>query len=146
MSTLSPTRPIGSAPATAAELLNDAEINYLADLYLARFYLDRRDRDYRRLRNAVILTSKGLYDFNDICSAIAETEQKTSRTVADGIKRAIGKMPRPAHILFNEAFAQSEVMSATALTMPPHKDPADVVSFLGTAFLYIRLVNYNDPI
>ncbi|MDE6401025.1 MAG: hypothetical protein K2L54_00255 [Clostridiales bacterium] len=132
----------------AAELLNDAEINYLADIYLACYGLNRSDRSYRRFKNAVVLVSSGVTDYGKVCRAIAELEQKSEKAVADGIGKTVNSLPRPAYKIFNETYSQprshaSDNQTIQTLTMPPYEKPADVVLFLGTAFLYIRLINYN---
>ena len=124
--------------------MNDAEINYLADLYLACFKLDRSERAYRRFKNAVILTSDGSVTFRDACRAIGEVEQKSENAVSSAIIRALKNLPAPAHEIFNATYSPSnDDGGVQSLIMPPYKDAADIVMFLGTAFLYLRLVNYN---
>ena len=81
--------------------MNDAEINYLADLYLACFKLDRSERAYRRFKNAVILTSDGSVTFRDACRAIGEVEQKSENAVSSAIIRALKNLPAPADEIFN---------------------------------------------
>lgn len=124
--------------------MNDAEINYLADLYLACFKLDRSERAYRRFKNAVILTSDGSVTFRDACRAIGEIEQKSENAVSSAIIRALKNLPAPADEIFNATYSQNNADGGVqSLNMPPYKDADDIVMFLGTAFLYLRLVNYN---
>lgn len=123
--------------------MNDAEINYLADMYLACFKLDRSERAYRRFKNAVILTSDGSVTFRDACRAIGEIEQKSENAVSSAIIRALKNLPAPADEIFNATYSRSAADCVQSLIMPPYKDAADIVMFLGTAFLYLRLVNYN---
>lgn len=130
-----------------AEYLNDAEINFLADLFLACFDLDRSTRGYRRLRNAVILISHSVGNVRDVSVAVARLECSTPEAVLIDLRNTVTQLPRAAHITFNEYYSPpvcADGHPPLSLCMPPFSDPDDVILFLGTVFLYIGFTNYNS--
>ncbi len=116
--------------------LNDAEINLLADMFLSCFELDHSTRGYRRLRNAVILISRGINGANNAYGILADIEQTSSKIVADDIRNTLNGLPYPPEQMFNDGYGVSRASTPT-LKMPHYDKPDDIVLFLGALFLYI---------
>ena len=123
--------------------LNDAEINLLADMFLSCFELDRTTPGYRRLRNAVILVSRGVNGATNAYKIIADIEHTDKTRVATDVRKTLCALPRPAEQMFDDGYGVTQAKALT-LKMPHYDDPDDVVLFLGTLFLYIISSNYGD--
>ncbi|MCM1367503.1 MAG: hypothetical protein NC184_01650 [Roseburia sp.] len=126
------------------QLLNDQEINYLADLFLARFGLSRCSRRYRYFKNAVILFSHDFIDRDEAYNRLARCADMTPDAFKKELDAAISQMPAPVSEIFNRTFDPPSVPY-----QKPHKnitmtesDTDDALIFLGIAFLYIISTNY----
>lgn len=122
--------------------LNDAEINLLADMFLSCFELDRTTPGYRRLRNAVILVSRGVNGAENAYNIIADIEKVDAKYIAADVRDTINGLPRPAEQIFDDGYGVSQAKTLT-LKMPHYEKPDDVVLFLGTLFLYIISSDYG---
>lgn len=126
-------------------LLNDQEINYLADLFLSCFDLDRSTRGYRYFKNAVILFSRGAWLPHEIYDYVAQTADTTRYDVRAVLKAALDGMSAPAYELFNAAYAPPPVQceeTVRRIEMGEHLDLDRTLSFLGSVFLYLIMTNY----
>lgn len=121
--------------------LNDAEINYLADLFLSCFPFDRGSRGYRYFKNAVVLSSRGLYSYSDMLPRLAACAGVDVAEYSAELTSAISALPAPPHELFNSYYSDDLTSGRDVVRMPMSDTPDRIVSFLGTAFLYI-LVSY----
>lgn len=128
------------------KLLNDAEINVLADLFLHFLNADRASRDYRLLRNAVILYSHGAWTVDKVYALVGECAELS----ASDVKRRIGLLldgsSAPACESFNRTYAPPDIPYDTRRLKVNMSDRADtdyIVSFLGYTFLYLVLTNYD---
>ncbi len=124
-------------------LLNDAEINYLCDLFLSSLGFDMRSRHYRYFRNAVIVASHDIFRPRAIYAALAECAGTDRAAVADHIKTALRELPTPVADAYNSAFVARN-SDGTCIT-PVMRDglgPDGTIAFLGTVFLYIVVSYY----
>ncbi len=128
------------------KLLNDAEINFLADLFLAHLGADKSTRDYRLLRNAVILYSHGAWTIGKTYELVGSCAELSANETRKRIKRLLDGLAAPAHETFNRAYAPPAAPYETHTLKIAMSDKADVdyvVSFFGYAFLYLVVTNYN---
>lgn len=131
---------------SADVLLNDQEVNLLADLFLGRFGFDKRTLSYRLLRNSVILLSHGAWKADEAYSLVAAAADVTPEQVKSELDRAISSLKAPLHETFNAYYApppiSGEVRGAN-VRMPEFGRTDDKLGFLGTVFMYLVLTNYN---
>ncbi len=73
------------------KLLNDAEINFLADLFLAHLGADKSTRDYRLLRNAVVLYSHGAWTIDKTYALVGNCAELTADETRKRIKRLLDR-------------------------------------------------------
>lgn len=126
------------------KLLNDQEINYLADLFLARYGLFRGSKRYRYFKNAVILLSHDIFDRDEAYCMLARCENITAEQLKSELAAAVSQMPIPISEVFNKVYNPPPVAY-----QKPHKnitmtenDVDGVLTFLGIAFLYVITSNY----
>lgn len=127
-------------------LLNDAEINYLADLFLAHLDADKSTRDYRLLRNAVILYSHGAWTIDKVYDIVGAAAELSASETKSSISRLLDGRKEPAYKTFNRTYAPPDIPHDTRrlkITMSDRADTDYVVSFLGYTFLYLVITNYN---
>lgn len=131
---------------SADVLLNDQEINMLADLFLGRYGFDKCALSYRLLRNAVILFSHGAWRADEVYSLVADTADIPPEQVKSELERAISTLKTPMHETYNTYYApppiSGEVRGAN-VRMPEFGRLDDKLGFLGTVFMYLILTNYN---
>lgn len=126
-------------------LLNDSEINIIADLFLACFEFDRGTQSYRTFKNTVILMSRGIWSLEEVYRLLSECCDKTAQTVKRDVINIIRSTERPMHELFNNAYAPKDApfdRHPLSVTMSDSPDPEYVVGFLGTVLLYLIITNY----
>lgn len=131
--------------ATVDQLLNDAEINYLADLFLAHLRADKATRGYRLLRNAVILYSHGAWQIDRVYSLIAACADISELEAKSEIARTINGLETPPHEAFNRVYAPPDIPydnRPIKITMPEELDPNQTIEFLGVVFSYLIVTNY----
>ncbi len=127
-------------------LLNDPEINYLADIFLAACGFDRTVRGYRLFRNAIVLFSHGLFPPDKAFKLLAECADMPYDEYIKELETVLDDLPEPVHIAFNSAFVPEPnpfARSSDHITMDDNSDPKYIVTFLGTVFLYIVVTNYQ---
>lgn len=126
------------------QLLNDVEINLLADIYLARYGFDVTTKAYRRFKNTLIIFS---HDFADIAvelSEVAALDGMTAEELTAELKSTVAALPRPLHETFNKYYGTKIFDRDVAhVTMPDNLSVIDGISFLAGVFLTIILHNYN---
>lgn len=114
-------------------LLNDAEINYLCDLFLYNLGFDRTASDYRHFRNAVILASRGFLNPSDIFTRLAQCASIPREKLMDKLDATLRSLPVPVHDAYNAVYVVFDgrypVMTKTDIT--------GTVVFLGTVFMYL---------
>lgn len=128
------------------QLLNDAEVNYLCDLFLAHLGADRSKRAYRYLRNTVILCGHGDYDALDAVYAAAECARKPFPEVFTEMMTLILDLPSPPHVTWNATYASTYVPLESGYLFTEMSDssmPERLLGFLGVMFMY-ALTNYYD--
>lgn len=123
-----------------SKLLNDSEINVLADLYLACFGLDRGSLSYRRLRNALLLVPHSANGLTEVCKMLSLVEETTAADIEADLIGTIRKLNPPPDVTFN---AHYTLEYKIGIRMPEKLKPSDVIMFLGTAFLYLINTNYS---
>lgn len=126
-------------------LLNDQEINYLADLFLSCFKLDRSTVGYRHLRNAVILFSHGAWLPHEIFGFISQTADTDKANIRAELKATLDSLEAPAYEMFNAAYAPPPVQCEETVRRIEMEDDLDLdrtLCFLGTVFLYLIMTNY----
>ncbi|MCH5351069.1 MAG: hypothetical protein J1F39_03770 [Clostridiales bacterium] len=127
-------------------LLNDQEINLLADLFLARYGFDRASLSYRLIRNTVILISHGAWDIQEVHELVARcADIEIERAIAE-IQSAVKSLKTPMHETYNTYYAPPPIeyeLRGESIKMPEFGKVDDTLQFLGTAFLYLILTNYN---
>ena len=127
-------------------LLNDQEINMLADLFLGRYGFDKQSVSYRLIRNAVILFSHGAWNRDEVFTLVAEAADLSVEAVTDEITRAVSALKMPMHETYNTWYAPPPIkceVRGENIKMPPFGKIDDALEFLGTAFLYLILTNYD---
>ena len=76
-------------------LINDVELNMLADLFLARYGFDTSSAQYRQLRNAIVAFSHGTsLTVADILYLIADCDGVSFNSLVSGLENALRKLPR----------------------------------------------------
>lgn len=126
-------------------LLNDPEINFLADVFLACYRMDRGTRRYRLFRNAVLLFSHDLRPHDSIYAMLAQTAAISVDDVLSELRAAVDGLPKPLHEMFNRAFNPPLLpyeIRPFNVEMTRSDELDYVLSFLGTTFLYIIVTNY----
>ena len=124
-------------------LLNDSEINFLADLFLAHYGFDRGSLGYRYFRNAVILASRGLMKTSEAYPLLARCADTDVQTFLAVLTDAVRALPSPIHQVFNTVYSPSpDAPTVSRITMKNTRDVGYIISFLGTAFLYLVLTDY----
>lgn len=118
-------------------LLNNPEVDRLADLYLAFLNLDRNSLSYRRLKNAVILSLK-LDNMQVVYAELGKIDACTAAEIAQDIATTVNSLPKPIEQMFNETYCAEAEMGF----MPHHKTVDNMVAFLGKTLLYILETNY----
>lgn len=127
-------------------LLNDQEINLLADLFLARYGFDGGSTSYRLIKNSIILISHGAWGIDEVYELVAQAADMSTETVTSEIHRAIGKLKTPMHRTYNEHYAPPLIeyeLRGENINMPEFGKLDDMLVFLGTTFMYLVLTNYN---
>lgn len=119
-----------------SQVLNNVEISRLADVYLSFLGMDLRDTVYRRLKNAVILSTLCFDDMENVYAEL-QTADISAEQIAGSIEEAIENLPEPIEDLFNKAYCEDDMGF-----MPHHKTTDNIVAFLGKTFLYILETNY----
>lgn len=120
------------------ELLNDSEINYLCDLFLANLGFDRTSKHYRYFRNAVIISSHGFMKPADIYTALAECANIERADFMKHLRSALAALPVPIHEAYNAAYVSD---GGRAPVMRSGNIDSTIV-FLGTVFMYAIVSNY----
>lgn len=124
-------------------LLNDAELNLLADLFLARFGFDVASAQYRQFRNAVVMFSYGTsLTVDEILRLIADCDGISHGALVRGLEAALRKLPRPVCEAYNARYAPPAA-NDRRIRMKLRLDLKYTISFLGTVFLYLTNVNYK---
>jgi len=126
-------------------LLNDPEINFLADVFLTACGFDRTVRGYRLFRNAVVLFSHGLFPPDKAFGLLAECAGMPRGEYIKELETVLDDLPEPVHIAFNRAFVPEPepfARSSDHITMDDDPNTEYIVTFLGTVFLYIVITNY----
>ncbi len=123
-------------------LINDQEINLLADLFLSDYGFDTSSREYRRIKNAVILLSHGVWKPKEVYSLIAECEGVSKTVVSRSISKTIYGLQDPIDVTFNEKYGSPE--DGINVTMSDDPSIGYILGFLGSVFLYIVLSHYNN--
>ncbi|MCH5161911.1 MAG: hypothetical protein J1G38_00280 [Clostridiales bacterium] len=121
------------------KLLNDAEINYLCDLFLANLGFDRVSPHYRHFRNAVILASRGFLRPAEMYTLLAECAGIDRAEYVKHLKSALATLPVPVHDAYNSAYASESGLDTPIMR---EGDLDSAVLFLGTVFMYIIVSNY----
>ncbi len=130
----------------ADALLNDQEINLLADLFLARYGFDKTSLRYRLIRNAVILCSHGAWRIDEVYALVAAAADIPTEQAATEIRRTFSTIKPPSET-FNMYYAPPPIegeLRGANITMPSFGRGDDIVEFLGTVFMYLILTNYNN--
>lgn len=124
-------------------IVNDPERAFIADLFLDFLGLDRASQSYRRIRNAVLLLSVDINDFETACGKIAELENTSQSDIAHDIKHTLCGLGSPVDELFDRRYGTPYRDGTGGIGFMPHtKDHADTVAFLGKTLLYIMRSNY----
>lgn len=127
-------------------LLNDQEINLLADLFLARYGFDKTALPYRLIRNAVILISHGAWTEQEVYELIAKCADIETEQAISLICKAVRALKTPMHETYNAYYAPPPIeyeLRGESIKMPEFGKVGDMLNFLGTTFLYLILTNYN---
>lgn len=117
-------------------MLNDAKTNMRADMFLSCFTLDRATLGYRRLRNCVILLSRGINGAGKTYKILADIEQTSAKRISADVRDMFNGLPYPPEQMFNAGYGVSRASTPT-LKMSHYDKPDDIVLFLGALFLYI---------
>ena len=126
-----------------SKLLNDREIDFLADLFLARYGFETTGKSYRRVKNAMIALSHDFADVETELAEVARTDGITVSALVNDIERTISALPRPMHEVFNAHYSATDPTSATHVTMPENLSALDSLKFLAAVFLTIVTINYS---
>lgn len=124
---------------TLDPLVNDAEINFLCDLFLANLGFDRTSKHYRHFRNAVVVSSHGFIKPAEIYTRLAECARIDRAEYMKHLRSALSSLPVPVHEAYNAAYVvggekRSPVMREGNID--------NTITFLGTVFMYIVVSNY----
>ena len=124
-------------------LINNAEINALADLFLSRYGFDLGSAQYRQFRNAIVLFSYGTsLTVDDILRLIADCDGISHGALVRGLETALRKLHRPVCETYNNYYAPP-TSDGRHIRMKMRLDLKYIISFLGTVFLYLTDVNYK---
>lgn len=126
-------------------LLNDQEINYLADLFLARYGLSRGTRRYRYFKNAVILFSHDFLSHDEAYRLLAECADMELSQFKDELRSAVSQLDTPIYETFNRTFNPPPLPYEKPhkdISMSASDDPDYILTFLGITFLYLIVSNY----
>ncbi|MCH5166111.1 MAG: hypothetical protein J1G01_06890 [Clostridiales bacterium] len=123
-------------------LTNDAEVNYLADLFLACLGLDKASRPYRMLRNAVIIATHCTDGMSEVYSALSLISDEPPTRVAAVVRKIFIDGGEALREKFNRSYGNVQD-GEIALTLPSFANPDDTVMFLSTVFAYLIAVNYS---
>lgn len=127
-------------------LLNDQEINLLADVFLSRYGFDKSSTAYRFIKNAVILFSHGVWTKEQVYALVAKSADVDGDRVTAEIQRAVSSLKKPMHETYNAVYAPPPIeyeKRGDNIKMRDYGKADDALEFLGTAFLYLILTNYN---
>lgn len=120
-------------------LLNDAEINYLCDLFLSNLGFDRTSPDYRHFRNAVILASHGILKPAEMFTCLAECAAIARDDYMKKLDSALDKLPVPIYDAYNAVYMTFDDRRYPVMRKT---DVNGTVVFLGTVFMYIVVSYY----
>ena len=121
-----------------SQLLNDAVIGRLADIYLSFLNIPTNEQNYRFIKNAVILSLR-YDDMQLVYAELEKTELCSAAQIKSGIAQTINGLPQPIEEMFNNAYCPDAEIGF----MPKHKTTDDIIAFLGKTFLYILETNYK---
>ena len=121
------------------KLLNDAEINYVCDLFLANLGFTRVSPHYRHFRNAVILASHGFLRPAEMYTQLAECADLDRADYIKHLKSALAELPVPVHEAYNNAYSTESGRNTPVM---PVGNLDTTILFLGTVFLYIVVSYY----
>ncbi|MDE5593679.1 MAG: hypothetical protein K2I75_07090 [Clostridiales bacterium] len=119
--------------------LDDGAINRLADIYLSFLNIPTTERNYRFIKNAVILCALKYDDMQCVYAELEKIELCSAAEIKSGIAQAIADLPQPIEEAFNNAYCPDAEIGF----MPKHKTTDDIIAFLGKTFLYILETNYK---
>ncbi len=120
-------------------LLNDAEINYICDLFLFNLGFDRTSSDYRHFRNAVILASHGILKPSDMFTRLAECADIDRSDYMKKLNSVLTNLPVPVYEAYNAVYATFDDRRYPVMSK---SDINGTVVFLGTVFMYIVVSYY----
>ncbi len=114
-------------------LLNDAEINYLCDLFLYNLGFDCAAPCYRHFRNAVIVASHGILKPAEMFTRLADCAVIPREEYMHSLDVALNALPVPVYDAYNAVYTTFDdrrypIMQKT--------DINGTVVFLGTVFMY----------
>ncbi len=124
---------------SVSDILNNVEIGFLTDLFLAFLGLDRDGLSYRRIKYAVMLLATVYDDVELTYAEIAEIEGTTADVIKADIADTLNGLPSPPDELFNKSYCDDGFKF-----MPAHESPSDVIAALGKTFLYLLETNYPE--
>ncbi len=124
------------------QLLNDQEVNYIADLYLSCFGFDMSSKRYRLFRNAVILFSHDAFKPKQIYEFLGELVGKSAAYAENELQSAIYSLDHPIYETFNDCYGKTEGNQRRP-RMEKRFDASYVLGFLGVTLMYIILTDYN---
>ena len=124
---------------SVSDILDNVEIGFLTDLFLAFLGLDRDGLSYRRIKYAVMLLATVYDDVELTYAEIAEVEETTADVIKADIADTLNGLPSPPEELFNKSYCDDGFQF-----MPSHESPADVIAALGKTFLYLLETTYPD--
>lgn len=123
--------------------LNDQEINYVADVFLANLGFDRKADGYRTLKNAMLL---GVFGLPPVRAYVAlDFIEGGGKGAANTVRELISSLPVPISARFNIAYVlpQSPYRRTALPVTMQEQTPDDALEFLSAAFSYILFSNYN---
>ena len=124
-------------------LINDVEINFLADLFLARYGFDTTAKCYRRFKNTLIILSHDFADTETELKAVAGLDGMTASALISDLENTVAALPRPMHETFNKYYGAKIHDSDDAhITMPDNLSVMESIKFLAAVFLTIIICNY----
>lgn len=127
-------------------LINDVELNMLADLFLARYGFDTSSAQYRQLRNAIVAFSHGTsLTVADILYHIADCDGVSYNSLVSGLENALRKLPRHVFQTYNDVYAPPS-SDGRRVRMKPRGDLKYIIAFLGTVFMYLTDVNHKRAV
>ena len=125
-------------------LLNDVEINLLADIYLARYGFDVATKQYRHFKNTMIIFSYGFADAEIGLNEAARLDGMTAGALTAELEETVAALPRPLYETFNKYYGLKLFSNDDAhITRPDDLSVIDSISFLAGVFLTVLLHNYR---